>query len=53
MFLKKNKNVCLKLNYWSSCCGSAVTNSTSVREDAGLIPGHAQWVKDPEIAMSC
>ena len=37
----------------SSCCGSGVTNWTSIHEDSNLTPGLAQWVKGSGVAMSC
>ena len=41
------------MNVWSSRCGSVVTNTTSIHEDMGSIPGPTQWVKGSEVAMSC
>ena len=41
------KTMIIKIKYyWSSHCGSAETNLTSIHEDVGLIPGLPQWVKD-------
>ena len=39
----------MKLYMRSSHRGSAETNLTSIHEDAGLIPGLTQWVKDPAL----
>ena len=36
----------------SSHLGAAETNLTRNHEFVGLIPGLAQWVKDPGVAMS-
>ena len=33
----------------SSHCGSAIMNPNSNHQDVGLIPGIAQWVKDPAL----
>ena len=36
-----------KMWYRSSSRGSVIMNPTSIHEDVSLIPGLAQWVKDP------
>ena len=38
-----------KTIFMSSRHGSVETNLTSILEDEGLIPGLAQWVKDPAL----
>ena len=44
-----HQGMALSKNLKSSHCGSVEMNLTSIREDAGLIPGLAQWFKDPAL----
>ena len=32
--------------HWSSCCDTAEMNRTRIHEDAGWIPGLAQWIRE-------
>ena len=46
--IRNNLKTSIKIAFiGSSCCGFVLTNLTSNHEDEGLIPGLAQWVKDP------
>ena len=38
-----------EIPYRSFHCGSVERNLTCIHEDADLIPGLAQWVKDPAL----
>ena len=43
----------LKLTQGVPTVAQWVKNPTGIREDAGLIPGLAQWAKGSGIAVSC
>ena len=48
-----NEDLLKNKNNGSSRRGTVQTNPARNHEVASLIPGLAQWVKDPRVAMSC
>ena len=45
----RNNEKTLKNGSWSSYCGSAIMNLTSIHEVSSSIPGPTQWIKDPAL----